>query len=124
MRVATIYDWTGFYVGGHVGNGNGTFGPGSNGVLNYGVLLPASITGLSGGFQGGYRHEFPNRVVLGAEGDVTFPDAADLTKSRPPRSTPRSTCSARRGSQRATVSVRGCPMPRPGSPGPHAGRRQ
>jgi len=80
--VATVYDWTGFYIGGHVGNGYGTFGPGTNGVLNYGVLLPASITGLSGGFQGGYRYQFPNRIVLGAEGDVTFPDAADLTKTR------------------------------------------
>jgi high affinity Mn2+ porin len=81
--LATVHEWTGFYIGGHVGNGYGTFGPGTHGVLNYGVLLPASITGLSGGFQGGYRHQFPNHVVLGAEGDVTFPDAADMTKTRP-----------------------------------------
>ena len=81
--LAAVYDWTGFYVGGHVGYGSGSFGPGTNGVLNYGVALPASITGLTGGFQGGYRYQFANRVVLGGEGDVTFPDAADLTKTRP-----------------------------------------
>jgi high affinity Mn2+ porin len=81
--LAVVYDWTGFYVGGHVGYGSGSFGPGANGVLNYGVALPASITGLTGGFQGGYRTQFANRVVLGAEGEVTFPDAADLTKTHP-----------------------------------------
>src|SRR6266700_3998252 len=76
-QLATIYDWTGFYVGGHVGWGTGTFGPNTNGVLSYGVAPPASITGLSGGFQGGYRTQFSNRVVLGAEGEVTFIDAPD-----------------------------------------------
>jgi high affinity Mn2+ porin len=81
--LAAVYDWTGFYVGGHVGWGTGSFGPNTNGVLNYGVAPPASITGLTGGFQGGYRTQFSNRVVLGAEGDVTFIDAPDLTKTQP-----------------------------------------
>jgi len=78
-----VYDWTGFYVGGHVGYGSGSFGPGTNAVLNYGVALPASLTGLTGGFQGGYRTQFGNHVVLGAEGEVTFPDSVDQTKVRP-----------------------------------------
>jgi high affinity Mn2+ porin len=83
-RVQTIvYDWTGFYVGGHVGYGFGSFGPGTNAVLNYGVALPASLTGLTAGFQGGYRYQFANHVVLGAEGEVTFADAIDQTKIRP-----------------------------------------
>src|SRR5579864_4141333 len=78
-----VYDWTGFYVGGHVGYGAGSFGPGTNAVLNYGVALPASLTGLTAGFQSGYRYQFANHVVLGAEGEVTFPDAVDLTKISP-----------------------------------------
>src|SRR5437870_260306 len=55
QTIDAVYDWTGFYVGGHVGWGTGTFGPNTNGVLSYGVAPPASITGLTGGFQGGYR---------------------------------------------------------------------
>jgi high affinity Mn2+ porin len=81
--MAIVYDWTGFYVGGHVGYGSGSFGPATNGVHNYGVVLPASITGFTGGFQGGYRYQFGNHVVLGAEGEVTFPDSVDQTKIHP-----------------------------------------
>ena len=98
--IAIVYDWTGFYVGGHVGYGSGSFGPDTHGVLNYGVALPASITGLTGGFQGGYRTQFGNRVVLGAEGEVTFPDAVDLTKTHP---TPFSTTFDVFGSARLTA---------------------
>jgi high affinity Mn2+ porin len=98
--VAMVYDWTGFYVGGHVGYGNGTFGPNTNALLNYGVAFPASITGLTGGFQGGYRTQFANHVVLGVEGEVTFADAIDTTKTRP---TPFNTAFEAYGSARLTA---------------------
>ena len=40
-----IYDWTGFYLGGHIGYGGGSFGPGSNPLPAQGVFLPPSPTG-------------------------------------------------------------------------------
>jgi high affinity Mn2+ porin len=81
--VAIIYDWTGFYVGGHFGYGSGSFGAGTIALKDQGVVLPASIAGLIGGFQGGYRYQFGNHVVLGAEGEVTFPSPVDQQARRP-----------------------------------------
>ena len=77
-----IYDWTGFYFGGHFGYGGGSFGPGTNPFPLQGVFLPHSITGLIGGFETGYNRELANHVVLGVEADATFtspPDAPALT---------------------------------------------
>jgi high affinity Mn2+ porin len=76
-----VYNWTGFYLGGHVGYGGGSFGPGANPLPEQGVFFPHSITGLIGGFQGGYNRQLANNVVLGVEGDVSFgspPDAPRL----------------------------------------------
>jgi high affinity Mn2+ porin len=81
--VSTIYDWTGFYLGGHVGYGAGSLGGGANPLLNQAVIFPASITGLFAGFQGGYRYQFLNHLVLGLEGDVSFPNAVDPLKQIP-----------------------------------------
>ena len=36
-----VYDWTGFYLGGHVGYGGGSFGPDTNPLPEQGVLLSA-----------------------------------------------------------------------------------
>ena len=47
----TVYDWTGFYLGGHVGYGGGSLGPGTNPLPEQGVLFPHSVTGLIGGYQ-------------------------------------------------------------------------
>jgi high affinity Mn2+ porin len=76
--VAPAYSWTGVYVGGHFGYGGGTFGPGTNPVPNQAVIFPSSVTGLVGGLQAGFNARFSNRVVLGLEGDVTFPSPPDL----------------------------------------------
>src|SRR5882757_1012164 len=51
----TVYDWTGFYIGGHFGYGGGSLGPGTNPLPEQGVFLPHSATGLIGGFQVGYN---------------------------------------------------------------------
>ena len=53
-----VYDWTGFYLGGHFGYGGGSFGPGTNPLPEQGVVFPHSITGLIGGFQAGYNSSF------------------------------------------------------------------
>jgi len=68
----SVYDWTGFYVGGHFGYGGGSLGPGTNPLPEQGVLFPTSVTGLIGGYQVGYNRELANRIVLGIEADSTF----------------------------------------------------
>jgi high affinity Mn2+ porin len=78
-----VYDWTGFYIGGHVGYGAGSLGPGTNPLPEQGVFLPHSVTGLTGGFQAGYLNEFSNHVVVGIEADATFAGPVDSTALTP-----------------------------------------
>jgi len=68
----SVYDWTGFYVGGHFGYGGGSLGPNTNPLPEQGVLFPTSVTGVIGGYQVGYNRELANRIVLGVEADSTF----------------------------------------------------
>jgi high affinity Mn2+ porin len=74
---AAVYNWTGFYVGGHFGYGGGSLGPGTNPLPEQAVLFPHSVTGLIGGYQAGYSRQFSNHVVLGIEADATFPSPLD-----------------------------------------------
>jgi high affinity Mn2+ porin len=78
------YDWTGFYVGGHLGYAagssnwsatpTGTAAP----TLNGSVDLFNSFDAFKGagsyfeGFQAGYNVMLPSRLVLGVEADVSF----------------------------------------------------
>jgi high affinity Mn2+ porin len=78
-----VYDWTGFYLGGHFGYGGGSFGPGTNPLPEQGVVFPHSITGLIGGYQAGYNRQFPNRVVLGIEADASFTSPQDAPAVMP-----------------------------------------
>jgi high affinity Mn2+ porin len=80
---SVIYDWTGFYVGGHVGYGGGSFGPDTNPVPLQGVFFPHSITGLIGGYQAGYNRQLANNVVLGVEADVSFGSPTDVPRLVP-----------------------------------------
>jgi high affinity Mn2+ porin len=78
------YDWTGFYVGGHLGDAWGrsdwTAPPNLSGSTN--LFQPFDIfpgTGsYFGGFQAGYDYMLPNRVVVGAAADVSFPSWPNL----------------------------------------------
>lgn len=72
-----VYDWTGFYVGGHFGYGDASFGPGTNPLPLQGVFLPHSPTGLIGGFQMGYNRQLSSHLVLGVEGDASFTSPLD-----------------------------------------------
>lgn len=78
-----FYNWTGFYLGGHVGYGAGSFGPDTNTLPLQAVFLPHSLIGMTGGFQAGYNYQLPNRVVLGAEADMSFMGPLDRTKLTP-----------------------------------------
>ncbi len=66
------YDWTGFYVGGHVayslGRGTSTLSDPSSTVVG------DVFNGLYGGVQGCYNYVLPSRLLLGAEADITFPN--------------------------------------------------
>lgn len=64
LPVTPAYNWTGFYVGGHVGylwgDVTGTsFARNGNDVID--------PKGYMAGIQGGYRYQFSNRLVLGFE---------------------------------------------------------
>lgn len=78
-----VYDWTGFYIGGHVGYGGGSLGPGTNPRPEEGVFFPPSITGLIGGYQAGYNRQFSNHVVLGIEADASFGSPVDAPRLTP-----------------------------------------
>jgi high affinity Mn2+ porin len=83
--VPQSYDWSGFYVGGHLGLSTGTSDwtanptqaglPATSGSLN--VFMPPDIFFESGSFfagvQTGYNYMLSNRVVIGVEADASFP---------------------------------------------------
>ena len=79
----TVYDWTGFYIGGHVGYGGGSLGPGTNPLPEEGQLFPPSITGLIGGYQAGYNKQLATHVVLGIEADASFGSPLDAVRLAP-----------------------------------------
>jgi high affinity Mn2+ porin len=90
-QAATVdYDWTGFYVGGHVGlagghsdwraslNGGAPGGAGSFGLYR----SPNAFTEGGSFFEGiqvGYDRMLANRWVVGIEADASFPGFQDLS---------------------------------------------
>jgi high affinity Mn2+ porin len=78
-----VYDWSGLYLGGYFGYGDGSFGPGSNAIPAQGVLLPPSPTGLIGGYQAGYNWRLGHHLVLGVEADATFGSPQDTARPTP-----------------------------------------
>ena len=82
-ELKTIYNWTGFYLGGHTGYGSGSFGPNTNAEPLQGVFFPPSVTGMIGGFQAGYNRQLANKVVLGVEADISFGSPVDIPRLAP-----------------------------------------
>ena len=83
LPVPSAYDWTGFYVGGHLGYawGSSNFtAPGISGSLN--LAQPVDTFYETGSFfeglQAGYDYMLPNRIVIGAEADASFPSFPNL----------------------------------------------
>src|ERR1700730_8713672 len=80
------YDWTGIYVGTHVGYATGSSGwsatqlgpaaPSLTGTLD----LFSRAGGLLGGFEVGYAYMLPSPLVLGLEADVSFPNYLNSTE--------------------------------------------
>ena len=81
----SAYDWSGFYAGGHLGYAWGSSNwtastraapaPSASGSLDlYQPFDAFKDTGsFFEGLQAGYNYILPNRVVIGAEADVSFP---------------------------------------------------
>jgi high affinity Mn2+ porin len=83
LPVPSAYDWTGFYVGGHLGYAWGSSNwtaPGISGSFNLSQPIDTfNETGsFFGGLHAGYDYMFPNRVVIGAEADASFPAFPNL----------------------------------------------
>ena len=90
---AAAYDWTGAYVGGHIGYAagssrwsampTGTPGPVQSGSLD----LFNAFNGFNGmgsyfeGFQAGYNDMLPSRWLFGVEADVSFPSTITGTST-------------------------------------------
>ena len=83
--VPAVYDWSGFYTGGHLGYAWGSSNWTSNTSAAPALTTPGSFdlfqpfdafkdTGsFFEGLQVGYNYMLPNRLVIGAEADVSFP---------------------------------------------------
>jgi high affinity Mn2+ porin len=83
----TEYDWTGAYGGAHVGyawgssdwtaHGTGATGPSLTGSLDFykGFDFSKGTGSFFGGLQAGYNYMLPSQLVLGIEGDVSFPNS-------------------------------------------------
>jgi high affinity Mn2+ porin len=84
LIASSAYDWTGFYAGGHLGvawgSSNWTATPGISGSTNlFQTIDTFSETGsFFAGVQGGYNYMLPNRILLGAEVDASFPAWSSL----------------------------------------------
>lgn len=80
------YDWTGPYVGAHIGYATGSSrwsgapagasSPSLTGSLDFykGFDFFKGTGSFSGGLQAGYTYMLPSRLALGVEGDVSFPN--------------------------------------------------
>ena len=84
--LAATYDWSGFYVGGHIGysTGSSNFTATPTGAieppLNGRLDLFTGFDAFKGtgsfveGFQAGYNYMLPSRWLFGVEADVSFPN--------------------------------------------------
>lgn len=67
-----VYDWTGLYIGAHVGYGFGT----SSATLTDPTIAIRHNDhgGMTGGVQAGYNWRLNSGWLLGVEGDISFPN--------------------------------------------------
>ena len=73
--VTASFDWTGAYFGGHVGYSRGY---GRSTLSDPGpTAADSSFGSLFGGLQFGYNYLLPSRLLVGIEGDISFPNFLD-----------------------------------------------
>src|SRR5215475_1166105 len=78
MPVA-IYNWNGFYIGGHIGGGWGDLQstelpPGTVAYPTGTVFTENHTSGFLGGVQGGFNWQGVSNFVLGIEGEYSWAD--------------------------------------------------
>jgi len=72
LKAAPVFDWSGGYLGAHVGYG---FGASHANVFDGAAYNTRSHFGsATAGVQAGYNVVLPSRILLGVEADLTFPD--------------------------------------------------
>ena len=83
---AAAYDWSGFYVGGHIGYAAGSSHWSTNSTTAAAPPLAGTLDVFNGldafngtgsffeGFQAGYNYMTPSRWVIGIEADASFPN--------------------------------------------------
>jgi high affinity Mn2+ porin len=74
--VGAAFDWTGAYFGGHAGYSRG-YGRNTLFDPNPTAAADSSFGSLFGGLQFGYNYLLPSRLVVGIEGDISFPNFLD-----------------------------------------------
>jgi high affinity Mn2+ porin len=70
--INTVFDWTGLYVGGHVGYSRGAARVALTDLNS--SDFRSSFGTLMGGVQVGYNFVLPSRLLLGIEADMSFPN--------------------------------------------------
>jgi outer membrane immunogenic protein len=75
----SVYNWTGFYIGGHVGgawadSGSTELDPGTGAFPSGTVFDKAHPHGFLGGGQIGYNWQIPSNLVIGIEGEWSWAD--------------------------------------------------
>jgi outer membrane immunogenic protein len=86
--VVAVYNWSGFYVGGHIGWGwgqidNTSAAPGSTAFPTGTPFNRTDSDGFLGGVQGGFNWQI-NSIVLGIEGEYTWTDIKGSTTTASP----------------------------------------
>lgn len=74
-----VYNWTGFYIGAHIGGGWADLGttelpPGTPAFPIGTVFTKNNLSGFLGGAQVGYNWQVANNFVIGAEGEYSWAD--------------------------------------------------
>src|SRR5436190_18321551 len=67
-----VFDWTGFYIGGHTG-----YSYGRNSAVLWDpapTAVSGNFSGVIGGVQGGYNWRLPSGLLFGVEADLSFPN--------------------------------------------------
>lgn len=76
FKAAPAFDWSGAYVGAHVGYGFGSSRANVfDGITSYDTRN--HFGSATAGVQAGYNFVLPSRVLFGVEADLTFPDYLD-----------------------------------------------